>query len=98
MKKFVLMFGTAFAAVGLVLTLTTMALRWSGDWRPQGAFATAAGTLVAAPSAIVGRAIGLGNRTSPLLWDYWMLGFNATWSFELGALTGVSPGDCVNRR
>ncbi len=89
MKKFVVMFGIVFAAIGVVLTLSILALSWSLGWRPQGALATGIATLVAAPSAIVGRAIGLGNRTSPLLWDCWMLGFNATWSFGLGALTGV---------
>ena len=84
MKKFVLTFGIAFAAVGAVLTLIVLATLTSEDFP----FSFQFGMTVIAPSVILGRALGIQEGMNAWLWYSLAMVANTILCFSAGTLVG----------
>jgi|SRR6185369_4386093 hypothetical protein len=84
MKKFALIFGFVFAAIGAVLTGIVLATATSESFP----FSFAFGMTVIAPSITVGRALGLQDGMHPWLWGSLTMILNTILCFSIGALLG----------
>jgi hypothetical protein len=84
MKKFALVFGLTFAAVGAVITIIVLATLTSESFP----FSFDFGMTVIAPSITVGRALGLQDGMHAWLWGLLAVFLNTFLCFSAGALLG----------